>query len=160
MSASWLPKVRILVGTAMLGTIASASSCLDNKPTEPSASLDCNKGYYEVNGQCVLRPDVVTLDIAHHANVTTSENCPWFRSSPSSVTVNQGFRFQNLTSTTYTIMMRRNQQGATATPLTTVAGGQTSSVFSLSDPGERNYYAASCVTAGSTPGVLYVTAGS
>lgn len=160
MRASWIGRAARPLALVAAAGVLSGASCFETEPTAPKSTLDCAKGYYEVKGACVLRPDVVTLVIQNHPGVSGFEDCPWYPSSPSSVVVNQGFRFENRTSATYTIMMRRNVQGAQSSPVTTVSGGQTSSVFSLGDVGERQYIAASCVRAGATLGILYVTAGS
>jgi hypothetical protein len=124
---------------AMVMTVAIVwlSACIveEPTPTETGQQLDCQKGYYEVNGQCVIRPDVVFITMEQQVTPNTVSNCPRYTPNPVSVRVGQNLMFRNTTTHSHTVYM-----GSAGTPLFTVAPGQTSPAFSVSQAGTQAYW--------------------
>jgi hypothetical protein len=129
--------------------LLSAESCLDGtSTTEPQKPLDCQKGYYESNGECVLRPDVITVEITN----PTGGVCPRFTPNPVALRVGQDVRWHNNTGSQVVV---RSQQ----TPLVTAPPNGYSGIISFSTAGRLPYAASSCNVAGSTTYEILVTAG-
>jgi len=138
----------VVVSTVLLSSaVLSAESCLEDKSasTEPKQSLDCQKGYYEVNGECVLRPDVVTVEI------TTGPVCPRFSPNPVALRVGQNVRWHNQTAS-QVIMISKD------VPLTTAPPNGYSGIISFSAPETRPYGSANCSVAGNSWQII-ITAG-
>lgn len=122
-------------GLVMAATIVWAAGCMVEDPSaaEPTQPLDCHKGYYEVDGQCVIRPDVVFITMTPDGSPNTVSNCPLYAPNPVSVRVRQDFMFRNTTTHSQTVYVG-------TTPLFTVAPGQTSPAYSFSESGNKVYY--------------------
>ena len=145
--------------SAFLTAVVVLTSCeYLETPTEPDEKppLDCQVGYYENNGECVLRPDVITIQIL---NNPSSANCPTWNPNPASAKSGVGYRFQNTTARPYTIMMQVGSSTLTYSPLTTVDANKASVVFNNKPVGTWRFFASNC--GASTPGfgTLYVTVG-
>lgn len=119
----------------MAAAMLWSSACMVEEPTPPETAqpLDCQKGYYEVSGQCVIRPDVVFITIEQQVTPNSVSNCTRYTPNPVSVRAGQNFMFRNTTSHSHTVYMG-------TTPLFTAAPGQTSAAFSISQPGTHAYY--------------------